>query len=226
MNQSFITGTQGGCGIAVDGAHVYWSNNTAIGRADLAGTNVNQNYVTGSSTPDGLALDATHIYWASRFSNTIGRGPIGGGGGENSFIPGAAQPIGLALGGGNLYWTNFGNGGSGSGCSGIHACVITMSADHVVGATFARIPLPVVKITKTRIDQKKRTASFSFTATGATGFRCALTKQARNHSKPSFSRCASPKTYKHLKAGHYTFRVKAHNHNGTGPTASHKFVIK
>jgi hypothetical protein len=48
-----------------------------------------------------------------------------------------------------------------------------------------------------------------------TGFQCALVK-------PSFSACRSPKTYKHLKPGKYTFEVRAFNAAGADPTPAKK----
>jgi len=84
------------------------------------------------------------------------------------------------------------------------------------------------KITRATIDQKHHTARFTFAAKGTSGFQCALTakpKKGKKQSKPRFSRCASPKTYKHLKAGKYAFAVRALGSAGTGPAASKPFKI-
>jgi len=79
---------------------------------------------------------------------------------------------------------------------------------------------PNTKITKTKIDSSKGTASFSFKAIGsASGFQCELKKKG---AKASFSHCKSPKTYKHLAAGSYTFRVRAFNALGRDPTPARK----
>ena len=54
-------------GIAVDGAHVYWTNGTSVGRANLDGTDVNESFITGAaaaSVTDGVAVDGAHIYWS------------------------------------------------------------------------------------------------------------------------------------------------------------------
>ena len=60
---------------------------------------------------------------------------------------------------------------------------------------------------------------FSFEAIGtATGFQCALVRTP----KASFSACRSPKTYKHLKPGKYTFEVRAFNVAGADPTPANK----
>jgi hypothetical protein len=86
-----------------------------------------------------------------------------------------------------------------------------MSVDRTVVATFG--PPKGTKITAAKIKAKKGSASFSFSAPGAiTGFQCELVKpKGKNHKRPkaSFSRCSSPKRYKHLKSGNYTFKVRA-----------------
>src|SRR5262249_44265406 len=61
-NQSFInTGLNAPAGVAVDGAHVYWTNNGTIGRANVDGSGVNQRFmdlnVTFAAMPFGVALD-------------------------------------------------------------------------------------------------------------------------------------------------------------------------
>jgi hypothetical protein len=79
-------------------------------------------------------------------------------------------------------------------------------------------------ISKAKINRHRRTAAFTFTATGASGFRCALLKPT-HHPKATFSSCRSPKTYKHLKPGRYTFEVRGINSAGTGKAATKKFKI-
>ena len=64
----------------------------------------------------------------------------------------------------------------------------------------------------------KRKASFRFSAVGvASGFQCAL-KPKKSRRKPSFKPCTSPKTYRNLAAGRYTFEVRASG--AAGPDAS------
>jgi hypothetical protein len=116
-------------------------------------------------------------------------------------------------------------GWSGGGCSGTGTCTVAMSADRSVAASFRLLP-PGTKITKSKISSKHHMAKFSFKAIGtATGFQCALVKtpKARHKKpKPSFSSCRSPKTYKHLKPGKYTFEVRALNAGGRDPTPAKK----
>ncbi len=86
---------------------------------------------------------------------------------------------------------------------------------------------PSAKIVKAKI--KHHSATFTFTAAGATGFRCALIKQptAKHHKtpKPSYSACRSPKRYQNLKAGAYTFLVRGLSAAIAGPAASKTFKI-
>ena len=81
-------------------------------------------------------------------------------------------------------------------------------------------------ITRARINGKRQTGSFFFTATNATTFECALIKhKAGHHTMPKvvFRSCSSPKTYEHLKPGQYTFEVRGVNSPGTvDPTAATK----
>jgi hypothetical protein len=76
------------------------------------------------------------------------------------------------------------------------------------------------RITKMTISVRRHTASFSFTARRASGFQCELSltaKKGHRNARIRYSSCQSPQTYKHLKAGHYTFLVRGTNR--TGPDA-------
>ena len=78
--------------------------------------------------------------------------------------------------------------------------------------------VPDTKITKTTVSSTKRRASFRFGAVGvASGFQCAL-KPKKSRRKPSFKPCTSPKTYRNLAPGRYTFEVRASG--AAGPDAS------
>src|SRR5436305_329499 len=86
--------------------------------------------------------------------------------------------------------------------------------------TFKIAKPPNTRITKTKIDSSKGTASFSFKSIGsASSFQCEL-KQKR--AKATFSHCKSPKTYKHLAAGNYTFLVRAVNSTARDHTPAKK----
>jgi hypothetical protein len=124
--------------VAVDGGHIYWTEpkSDAIGRSDLAGTNVNNEFITGADNPQGIAVDAGHVYWTNEGSDTIGRSELNGGGVQQNFISGASQPRGIAVGGGFIYWTNIGSTDIGraevSGAN-PNAAFITRSAEEVPG---------------------------------------------------------------------------------------------
>jgi virginiamycin B lyase len=105
------------CGMAVDGAHVYWSDSgIRIGRANLDGTGVDHSFITGENSC-GVAVDGSHVYWRSRFSDTpltpgtagtgaMGRANLDGTGVDESFITGLDFPGDLAVDASHLYWTN------------------------------------------------------------------------------------------------------------------------
>jgi hypothetical protein len=129
-------------------------------------------------------------------------------------------------------------GWSGAGCTTTPSCTVAMNAAQTVVASFAVVPPPIpivtpmpkifaphnTKITKAKFNKAKQTESFRFSASGVvTGFQCALVrhpkKKGKHHSKPKvvFSRCGSPKIYRHLKRGRYTFEVRAINSAGHDP---------
>ena len=99
-------------------------------------------------------------------------------------------------------------------CSGTANCQLRMDFDRTVTATFGK---PTgTRITRAKVQGKKNRATFSFAAPGAiTGFECLLvkprpkTKRHGKRKKPRFAKCAAPKSYKHLKPGRYTFKVRA-----------------
>jgi hypothetical protein len=87
------------------------------------------------------------------------------------------------------------------------------------------------EISKAKINRKKHTAKFLFGAAGTvTGFECSLTrpkkKKKGKKSAASFAACSSPKLYKKLKPGKYTFQVRGTNSAGPDPApATRKFKI-
>ena len=109
-NQSFISGANNPASVAVDSAHIYWTNSGAntIGRANLDGTGVNQSFITTNDLNGvrGIAVNGSFIYWANSDNNTISRANLDGTGVNNSFITGANGPIGVAVDTNFIYWTN------------------------------------------------------------------------------------------------------------------------
>jgi hypothetical protein len=116
-------------------------------------------------------------------------------------------------------------GWSGGGCSGTALCTVRMSSDQSVTATFVSgsvtVTPPNTRITHATINSSQGTATFKFKASGKkTGFQCALV--SKKHHKPRFKSCRSPKTYKHLKNGKYTFEVRAIGPGGKDPAPAKK----
>jgi hypothetical protein len=82
-------------------------------------------------------------------------------------------------------------------------------------------PPPNTQITKAKISQRRKKAKFNFRATGnATGFECQL--ERKRHKLKAFSSCVSPKVYKHLRKGRYTFEVRAVGPGGKDPSPAEK----
>lgn len=119
VNRSFIATTPGSwAGVAVDDAHLYWSNDYAsgghsIGRANLDGTGIDQNFIPLASIgyKTGVAVNGAHVYWGDTegdsYFGAIGRANLDGSMVEPEFITVHLQPIepaGVAVGGGHIYW--------------------------------------------------------------------------------------------------------------------------
>jgi hypothetical protein len=109
VDPNFITGADTASGIALDAAHIYWTNRGqfTVGRANLDGTGVNQNLVNIGSRvfPDGVAVDSGHIYWAGT-TGSLGRANLDGTGVTPNFVDAGAFPSGIAVDSGHLYWTH------------------------------------------------------------------------------------------------------------------------
>jgi hypothetical protein len=115
VNQAFI-GAQG-CGLAVDAAHVYWTNFDlgTIGRANRDGSGVDQNFIAVVNPSCGLAVDGAHIYFGkldaaeSGNSGSIGRANLDGTGVNQNFITLTDVPVAVAVDPAHVYWANDGN---------------------------------------------------------------------------------------------------------------------
>ena len=88
-------------------------------------------------------------------------------------------------------------------------------------------------LTSSKVKQKKRSASFSFSAQGTVvGFQCELQRpkpkgRHKKLPKAAFGPCTSPKSYGHLTPGTYTFLVRAFNGAGADPSpAGTKFTLR
>ncbi len=107
-DEALVSGLASPCGLALDGAHLYWADQSgmAIGRADLDGGAQVRNLVSAVSLPCGVAVDGTHVYWASLTGDAIGRARLDGSEVEREFIGGAHGPCGVAVDGAHVYWAN------------------------------------------------------------------------------------------------------------------------
>jgi hypothetical protein len=80
-------------------------NGTAIGRANLNGSNVNPNFITGLNGEIAfLAVDSNTIFWAdwaNGSGTTIGRAKLDGTGVNQHLIEGTVGGFGIAVTGGD-----------------------------------------------------------------------------------------------------------------------------
>jgi virginiamycin B lyase len=109
IDEAFISGIVNPCGVAVDGAHIYWtsSESRAIGRANLDGSNPDRTFISGVSRPCGIAVDGGHIYWGDFTGGAIGRSKLNGEAIDETFVEGAQGPCGIAVNGSHIYWSNW-----------------------------------------------------------------------------------------------------------------------
>ena len=111
-------------------------------------------------------------------------------------------------------------GWSGGGCSGKGSCTVTLGSDVSVSAKFAIGP-PNTTLRRATVNSSKRSATFGFGSAGrATGFQCALRSKRHPHAK--FRSCHSPKSYRRLSRGSYTFLVRAVGPKGSDPSPARK----
>src|SRR5262249_5290435 len=113
---SFITGGNTVLGLALDGAHIYWSNGSplpieqTIGRASLDGTGVNQSFVAAGGGPPGGAAGGRGPHSPGHRRalppGARGRAGLDGTGVTQNFVATGAFPEGLAVDAGHLYWAH------------------------------------------------------------------------------------------------------------------------
>lgn len=152
VEPSFITGAHVPQQLAVDGSHIYWANSNThtIGRANLDGSGVDQSLVTTPAWagPYGVAVDSG--YSSVTWTLTVSHGSGGtvtstdgfldcGGTCSHVYDDGATVTLHASP---ADAWTF--SGWSGGGCSGTNACVVTLSADLTVTATFTAAPAPAI----------------------------------------------------------------------------------
>ena len=107
---------------------------------------------------------------------------------------------------------------TGPGCSVGATCTVTVNSATAITAKFTLRRPSHTRIIKAKINKKRHTASFRFSASGkVSGFQCALLSlKKKGHKSPKlrFRTCASPRVYRHLRHGRYKFEVRAVNSIG------------
>jgi hypothetical protein len=107
--------------VAVDANHIYWTDQcrngnpcatSAIGRANLDGSNINRDFIASDSTNGvtGIAVDGQHVYWANNyysggvFTAAIGRANLDGTNPNQALVPRDGTIEGMAVDTGFIYW--------------------------------------------------------------------------------------------------------------------------
>jgi hypothetical protein len=103
----WLPGLAQGCGVAVDGSHVYWTTRDGtIGRANLDGSGVEKSFIVlPGGWACGIAVGSGHLYWASNSSGKLGRANLDGSNVQPSWMsPGMGHGCGIAVDAARVYW--------------------------------------------------------------------------------------------------------------------------
>ncbi len=146
----------------------------------------------------------------------LGRGEVSGAGiacppgCSASYPPGTAVQLRATPSGASTF------AGWGGACAGTGQCIAIMQSNEVINATFARrARRPAVSITRATFSSQRHLARFRFRASGVRRTQCALVRDSARGPRRStpngvrYSNCRSPVTYTSLRAGSYTFYVRA-----------------
>jgi sugar lactone lactonase YvrE len=107
--QTFITGANSPCGVAVNASNLFWTNDSdgTFGRSGLDGGGVTENLFGGADNPCGIAVDAAHIYWTNNVAaGSLGRANLDGSAPEQNLIGPMNHPCGVAVDANYIYWAN------------------------------------------------------------------------------------------------------------------------
>jgi virginiamycin B lyase len=98
--------------------HLYWTNGTWIGRADLSGREVDENLITRAAGiwSTGITVHSGHVFWGNvggrsfnhipKHGGTIETAELDGAEVNREFITGASLPAGVTAAGNYVYWAN------------------------------------------------------------------------------------------------------------------------
>lgn len=231
--QAFAAGAYHNLALLPNGTVQAWGYNEEGQLGD--GTEEERNVPTavpGLSGVSGVSADDDQSFALVGPSQTLnvslagaGTGTVGGAGGilcpsncSSRYPQGQVQVLRAVPGAGS------GFAGFSGPCTGTGTCQVSLGQDQTVTATFG--PPKGTAITKAKINSRKKSASFTFAAPGAIiGYQCKLVrpKPKKTHKpkgskrlerkggkkKAVFSACGTPKAYKHLSPGGYTFKVRA-----------------
>jgi hypothetical protein len=87
-------------------AYVYWTDQSAVGRAGLDGSSPNEKFVA-ASRPCSVAVNSSHMFWATK--NAIYAGALRGGGGHKIVNTkfGVTHTCSFAAASNHLFWSYF-----------------------------------------------------------------------------------------------------------------------
>jgi hypothetical protein len=234
-------------GVAIDpgAGKIYWSDssNGIIHAGDLNGTGSASSLFTGENGPRTLSLLRSPVGAGTPLitgGSTIGSALVCSQGSWATDLVGAflyraprSFTYQWSLAGAPIHGPASASSTYTPTAPGSYSCRVT--ATNQAGSTSqTSAPLTVTSVTatisKAKISSKHHSAKFTFTAPSATGFQCALVKKpkgkhGKHKPKPKYHSCNSPKTYKHLKRGRYTFFVRPLISGIAGTPASKNFKI-
>jgi hypothetical protein len=248
-NAAFATPGFEPSGVAADASYVYYASTagtTTVQRASATSGALAPPPAAGSPASYAVAVDGANLYYGNRFASGSTEIRLVNGASDAVVVSGAKEPSGIAVSSTALYWLNHTNPVSGIGGSIGTASIdssgfptspsnqeLVTGLSDPYGIAVDSLPIvapppppdttaPQTTITKAKISQSKRKATFKFSSSEpASMFECKLDK------KP-LKGCTSPKTYKKLKPGKHKFKVVATDKAGNAdPTpAVAKFKIK
>jgi sugar lactone lactonase YvrE len=87
-------------------AHVYWSEQNWLGRANLDGSRPSLSFLSASS-PMGIAVSGRKLYWANAGASSIGRVDVDGSGANPKLVSVPNFPVAVAVDDAHVYWADY-----------------------------------------------------------------------------------------------------------------------